>query len=166
MTGLLFFALIGLWMWACVAMTKAVTRRMRSRPWRWITAPVLLATLLVLPILDEIVGGFQFRALCENATLKIDAEKARGKTVKVVIEPSNQVLHGLALKTYHSHLSFRDAETDAEVAQYDRYSVEGGRLIRALGMSESNAPLTIGQPYCSPPERGLIDKKYGFRVIN
>lgn len=167
MTGLLLLAVVGLWVWACVAITRAALRRVPSPPWRWLVAPTLFTTLLILPVVDEIVGGFQFRALCEKgAVLKIDAEKAKGRTVRVVIQPSNEVVPGQALRTLHTHFSYRIVDSDEEIARYDTYAVRGGWFIRALGISNNNSPLTIGLPACSPPNRGLLDRTYGFTLIN
>jgi hypothetical protein len=167
MTGLLLLVLVGLWMWACVAITRAVLRRVQSPSWRWLVAPTLFTVLLTLPVTDEIVGGFQLRALCDkNAVLKIDAEKAKGKTVRVVIQPSNEVVPGQALRTLHSHFSYRIVDSEEEIARYDTYVIKGGWFIRALGISNNNSPLTVGQPFCSPPNRGLLDRTYGFTLIN
>ena len=167
MTGLLLLTVVGLWMWACVAITRAVLRRMPSLLWRWVVAPALFSALLILPLADEIVGGFQFRALCEKgAVLKIDAEKAKGRSVRVVIQPSNEVVLGQALRTLHTHFSYRVVDSDEEIARYDTYVVNGGWFIRALGISETNSPLLIGAPYCGPPKEGSMDKTYGFTLIN
>lgn len=167
MTGLLLLAVVGLWVWACVAITRVVLRQVKSPPSRWLGAPTLFTALLILPLVDEIVGGFQFRALCEKgAVLKIDAEKAKGRTVRVVIQPSNEVVPGQALRTLHSHLSYRIVDSEEEIARYDTYVVNGGWFIRALGISETNSPLLIGAPYCGPPNEGLMDKTYGFILTN
>ena len=167
MTGLLLLAVVGLWMWACVAITRVVLRQVKSPPSRWLGAPTLFTALLILPLVDEIVGGFQFRALCEKgAVLKIDAEKAKGRTVRVVIQPSNEVVPGQALRTLHSHLSYRIVDSEEEIARYDTYVINGGWFIRALGISNNNSPLTIDLPAGSPPNRGLLDRTYGFTLIN
>ena len=167
MTGLLLLAVVGLWVWACVAITREALRRVPSQPLRWLVAPTLFSALLILPLADEIVGGFQFRALCKKgAVLRIDAEKAKGRTVRVVIQPSNEVVPGQALRTLHTHFSYRIVDSEVEIARYDTYVVNGGWFIRALGISNNNSPLTIGSPACSPPNRGLLDRTYGFNLIN
>lgn len=167
MTGLFLLAVVGLWVWVSLGITRAVLRRVPSPPWRWLVAPTLFTTLLTLPLVDEIVGGFQFRALCEKgAVLKIDTNMVRGKTIRLVIQPSNQVLPDQALRILRSRYSYQVAETGLEVASLETYEVGGGWFIRTLGISNNNSPLTIGSPACSPPDRGLLDKKYEFTLIN
>lgn len=146
MTGLLFFALIGLWMWACVAMTKAVTRRMRSRPWRWITAPVLLATLLVLPVVDEIVGRFQFERLCRvNGIDSADLSNAEGKKVNVEYGERSPV-GGTALPVQGGEVLYRQVDTGVLLFQHWNYYSNGGWLMRytPIGMGSSHPMLFSG----------------------
>jgi len=167
MTGIFLLIVVGLWIWACVAITHLVLRRIDARWWRWPLALVVFGLLLVVPVIDEIIGGFQFRSLCEKgAVLTIDAEKTSGKTVRVVIEPSNEVVAGQALRTLRSHYSYQAVGNGEEVASYDTYAVNGGWFIRALGISESSSPLLIGAPYCGPPKEGSMDKTYGFTLTN
>lgn len=167
MTGILLFAVFCLWLWICVAITHALVARNTARWWRAPAAIFMFGILLVLPVIDEVIGGFQFRALCETgAVLKIDVAKAKGRVVRLVIDPSNQPVAGQLLRTLHSHYSYRAIDTDEEIASLNTYEVDGGLLVLLLGISNSNSPLTIGSAACSPPDRGLLDKKYGFRLIN
>lgn len=166
MTGMLLLAAVGSWIWLAFRLSKWITSLLQLPKWNGLVAVAIFLVLLPIPVADELAGRFQFNTLCNNATLRIDAEKARGKTIRVVIDPSNRIVPGQILVTLHSHFSLRDTETGEEVAQYDAYVVKGGVLIRMLGISEGTSPLTIGRPYCAPEDRGKIDKKYGFTQVN
>ena len=127
MTGLFFFALLGLWVWACFAITRWCMRRLRSEWTRLFAAPTLFAALFLLPALDELAARPQFNAMCKkNAILKIDEPKAKGKITRVEINPANEVLKNLPLKMSHSHYSYHIVDTEDEIASYDTYIVEGG----------------------------------------
>ena len=167
MTGILLLAVVGLWVALIWALTRWITRRITSKNLRWLTGTAFVLLVTPLPVADEIVGGFQFRALCrDGATLKIDPQKARGRTVRIVIAPSNELLPSTAIPIYHSHNSFQDVATGEEIAQYDDYFAKGGWFIHTLGISEGNAPLVIGNSGCIPHNAGTFPKQFGMILIN
>ena len=54
---------------------------------------MLFAVLLIAPVMDEIIGGFQFRAMCIPENLLIyDEKKVRGKTVTTK-SPSTETVY-------------------------------------------------------------------------
>ena len=127
MTGILLLVVVGFWIWASVQLTSLLLRRISSRMLRRVVAPAVFVALLVLPVLDEVIGRFQFRALCEdNAVLRINADEVKGKTVRLEIKPSNEVLLGQWLTTYHTRIGFRDTDSDREIGSYSSYVVKGG----------------------------------------
>jgi hypothetical protein len=86
MTGILLFSVIGLW-FAFVKwwlMPRLMDRVPSSVPEK-VFYPVVFAILLAAPVADEIVGGFQFPALCrQGAVVKGDEQKAAGKRVMLL----------------------------------------------------------------------------------
>ena len=166
MTGMLLLPVVFLWIWINSKITQRLCQRFVPKKYHeYALIPVFLL-LFPLPVADEIIGGFQFRALCkEGAQLKIDAEAIRGKTVRVVIEPSNKYLSWMAIPIRWSHFSYRDVATDEEYANFDIYNAKGGILINMLGISEKNVPLTMYSG-CYPPRYGKLDKQYQFTLIN
>ena len=167
MSGIFFLGVVGLLAYLAWWLSGLLVRRI---PNRWIAKPlqvVLTIFLMSLLVADELIGGYQFRKLCEqNAVLKIDPEKARGRTVRVVITPSNEILSGIPITIFHSHHSYQDVVTGEEIAQYDSYSAKGGWFIRSLGISEGNAPITMGHSGCIPVNAGTFSKKYELTRIN
>jgi hypothetical protein len=159
------FVLIGLFIvWFFIArwLARMLTRSVNNEVVRRLLAGLTVMFLLILPLADEIVGGFQFRALCrENAVLKVDAEKIKGKTIRVVIDPANKDVDNTAIRIYFSHLSYLDVVTNEELASYSWYVAKGGMLIRALAMGHEMPPMTFS-PSCS----GSLPESYGFKLIN
>ncbi len=166
MSGLYLLAVLAILGVAAVLVAHRIARPIRNT-WLRIGATVLLTVaFMALLVVDELIGGYQFRQLCKkNAVLRIDPEKARGRTVKVVIDPSNEIVPWSPITIYHSHESFRDRATNEEIASNDWYVAKGGWFIRMLGISEGNAPITIGLPACSPPLGGrAVAEAYGFAL--
>ena len=166
MAGIIFLAILFALFTAALWLAREFTKKL---PPRFARAPVtglVVVLLLTSLVADEIVGGFQFRALCEkNAVLKINAEKIKGKAIRVSGEPANEVVGGTAVKIYQSRRVYRDSETNEELASYSKYTAEGGWFIRTIGFSDSTPPLTFPSA-CSPPDRRSPEKVYDFKFVN
>jgi hypothetical protein len=169
MSGLLFLGAVGLWVWACVAMTRWIMRRIGSKPRRLLTGVGVFVLLLVLPVADEIVGGFQFRALCEkNAVFRLGVEKPEGRITRFSADPANEVVPNTAIKIYVSGIAYTDVQSGQLVVKFHRYAAEGGIFIRTLGISQGNAPITMGSSSCSPEKKlgQTVSRTFNFSVIN
>ena len=81
MGGLMFFAVIGLWIYFLKWLVNAFDSRMPKPPWRQVVKVLLFAVLFPLPLLDEIVGGRQFAKLCEANVVTVNRDTARGRTI-------------------------------------------------------------------------------------
>lgn len=162
MIGLLFLGVVALWLFTARWLAKRATRRLAQGKLRMAVVLALTAVLIALPLSDEIIGGFQLSALCKkNAVFKVDAERIRGKTVRSVADPSNEDVKGTPIRIYYSHLSYRDIDTNEELASYTRYVAEGGWLIRMLSMDDHIKPLTF-ESTCDPTP----STEYGLRVVH
>ena len=165
MSGLFLLAVVGLWVWLAFRISKVVSSWVTQGRWRWPVVVLLYVVLLPLPVADEIVGGFQFRALCaQDAVLTINAEKVKGRTVKRIgtrSDPGNTLLH---MRRVQYRLI--DFTTGEELGSYATLSVDGGAFIRALGISEGNAPLLINPSDCDPRTGVRLDRAYEFTLID
>jgi hypothetical protein len=169
MTGIFLIVLVAIWLWACVAMTRAVTRRIPASAWRALTALMIFLAMLISPVIDEIVGGFQFRALCEkNAVLQIGVEHPEGRTTRFSADPTNAIVPGTVIPIYDTGVNYTDVATGERVVAFHKYVAKGGVLIQNLGISESNSPITMGRHFCSPENiRGeAIHRTLKFSVVN
>ena len=167
MSGLYLFAVVGLLGYLAWKLSALAVRRI-SNPWLGKGCQVLLTVLLMsLLVADEIVGGYQFRKLCEqNAVLRIDPEKARGRTVRVAraLEGSD-LLAGYAVPMYRSSISLVDSVTGEDVAATAWNSASSGWFIRTLGISENNTPLFIRPSACySSMGSQEIARLYGMHL--
>jgi hypothetical protein len=164
MIGLLFLGLIGLWIWMAAKLSRWIGGRVAGGRWRKPIAAVFFVSLLVLPLADEIVGGFQFRALCkEKAVLKLNVDEAslKGKTARDVVEPFNKDVEGTAVTISYSHYSYRDVEDGKELLNFAIFRAKGGWLVRTLSGQSDMTPLTFNRSTCSP----LPQTDFGLKLI-
>ena len=164
MAGLLSIALLVGWIIVSILLARRLTSRLKNGLLRAVLMTLAVIVLVALPVADEIIGGFQFRALCrDNAVLKIDAERIKGKTIRMVIDPSNKDVDNTAVRIYYSRVSYRDAVTGEELGSNSDYVAMGGILIRALAMGHEMTPLTIHPSTCRGPGSLPTSKKYEFK---
>ena len=165
MAGLIFLGILFALFLAALWLAKKFTQNL---PPRFAGAPVtalVVVLLLTSLVADEIVGGFQFRSLCEkNAVLKINVEKIKGKRIKSSGEPYNEILKGTAVRIHHTRNVYRDVETNEELASYSSYTAKGGWFIRTIGFSDSTPPLTFSSA-CSA-NWNSPEKAYEFKFVN
>ena len=164
MTGLFLIAVVVVWAWIAVFIARALTIRVKRALVRRLGATILALVLLPLPVADELIAAPQFRTLCEDGTkVKFDPLTIRGKTIFSNVNPTPDpritvgTLHG-----YYVPWRYYDAATKELVISYRTYYIKGGLLIRLLGISEKQAPLTF-EGSCAPVEH---DKWLQFLKIN
>lgn len=150
MSGLLFLGVIGLLAYLAWRLSGLIIRRVSNRRLAKGLQIVLTVFLMSLLVVDELIGGYQFRQLCEqNAVLKIDPEKAKGRSVRVArATEKSDLLANTAIPIYSTPISLVDTQTEEEIATTRWNSAKGGWFIRALGISGSNTPLILRSSTC------------------
>jgi len=106
------------------------------------------------------------RSLPARIHAPIDAQKIRGKRIRLVISPSNQRIEGAAIPIINSHYAYRDIESGEELASFDVYTAKGGFMARWTQFPEGGHPWTIEGSTCVPASEGTLNKQYGFTVVN
>jgi hypothetical protein len=92
MGGLIFIAVIGVWFFIVWALTSCVAKKSPDKWWRIPLSLLLFVVFLILPVVDEVVGGWQFKRLCEaNTNVQVDKVTAVGKTVYLAKVPVVEV---------------------------------------------------------------------------
>lgn len=165
MTGLLGLAFFICWFLAAYWLVRNLTRKMGAGILRNSLVWLMTLSLIVLPLVDEIIGGFQFRALCRrNAVLKIDAEKIKGKTVRMVNDPANRDTDETVIRIYYTKVSYRDVVTQEELGSNGYLVAMGGKLMSALSGGQETTPMTIFPSTCSGPGNLPVSEKYEFKI--
>tara|TARA_R110002111_G_scaffold74962_1_gene119071 strand:+ start:83 stop:436 length:354 start_codon:yes stop_codon:yes gene_type:complete len=115
--------------------------------------------------MDEIIGGFQFRALCTPENMLIyDAEKVRNKTllyspisrekIKNKILAINEVLSG----------GFNPTTGDL-LLKRKKYRATGGWLSRFFAFNNVTRPYTFNGVCGVKDELGKLEKKLNIKAI-
>lgn len=165
MTGIFFFLILYLWVSTCIRVFSEFRKKATTKKARYINN-LVFAFIILFPVLDEVIGAIQFTYICDTrAVLHINEAKIAGKRVYVEINPSHKRMN-TAIPIYRTKQVYRDELTHEVLASFERFEARGGWLIRMLGISESNSPIIIPQPYCSPEKGVAISTTYNFTVLN
>jgi hypothetical protein len=153
MSGLIFLAIVGLWVWLAFKLSRFISGRLVQGRWAKPLTALLFLVLLPLPIIDEIIGGFQFRALCDRdakLVFNVDPASLKGKTVRSVADPLNRSVEGSFVRIHQSNYRYYDADDGRELLRYTEFYAKGGLLTRALSGQSDITPLTFGFSTCTP----------------
>lgn len=153
MTGLFLLLVIGIWIAFISWLVPKIIQKIPSKVVRGVVGTVLFLFFLVLPLIDEIIGGFQFRALCkEGAVMNVDEEKAINK---IVISQRAKTTYpaGYFLPIRKQYWSYIDPDSKEVLVSWNEYRANGGIFIRTLGISETDSPL-IFDGVCYPEQSG------------
>jgi hypothetical protein len=168
MVGLTILAVLLFWIVLSLGITWLIMKKLPLKRFKFIAALPLFVIVFLIPVADELLARPQFEALCRKGNvIRIDAQKIKGKTVRLEIQPFNQEIEGAIIPILHSHYSYRDVATDEEFAWYDVYEARGGLMAQWVGFPEGRNPWTISHPSCSPSRHShQIAKDFGFTLIN
>jgi hypothetical protein len=165
MIGLLVLGALVVWFFVARGIARWLARAlpMKASARSWATVGLFLA-VFVVPVADELAARPYFMALCrQDEVLKIDATKLRGRKVSVSVDPANQLVTRFPIEIVRSHVVFRDAATDALLAEYDMYQGTGGLLAQLLSLT--GTPGVTGRFFCSPERDSSLAEQYGLVVV-
>lgn len=155
MSGLLFLAVVGLWIYFLKWTVNKIASKLPDRSWRSFAKWCIFGLLLPLPLIDEIVGGWQFARLCEANVVHVNKDTARGRTIYPEAGGYEVSVPGTWVKVWK--MSFRDVDvaTGEVVVSFDHLRAEGGHLFP--GFDSGHDPLTF-KGTCWPT--GKPDKNF------
>lgn len=164
MVGLIMFAVLGLWGFICFLVANFFLSKIENVLIRKFSTAALFTLIFLVPVADEIVGGFQFRALCKkNALLIFDEEKIKGKTVAYQRVRDNYIYRYL-IPVLERSWSYKDIGTGEIVISWKSYEAKGGWLSHFIGFPPGSPPYTFDGS-CTVKEGFDFDfKKYGITV--
>lgn len=176
MTALLLLGAAILWLIVALSIALFVARKLPKQPWRIPLAVVLFIALVPAPLLDEIGGARQFARLCQEAEgVSVDVQRARGRSVELRKIPHPTLpkyttiprrnVPGAMVPIREDSWDFVDTQSGEVLVSFKTYEATGGWLIRMLGISEGNVPLTF-PGYCGPSNRSTIFAELGIKQID
>jgi len=149
MMGLLFLVTFVAWLWGSGWIAEKVGNLVNISRRRAAVKVLIFVVLLSLPFVDEIIGKYQFEALCKaNGIESADVSKARGKSVKVEYG-ERTLLGGTIMPIKVDDALFRDASSGEILIQHKNYHALGGWLMRYTWLSMgSPQPMLFGGSTC------------------
>lgn len=160
--------LLAVWLIATHWIAHFATRKLQGL-WRVLAYLGTFALVCLAPWADEIVAVRQMERLCrEGAALKIDAQRIKGRRVKVSFEPLQADVPGIAVPVTYTKAVHRDAQTGEELGSRASYSIKRGWLNRSW-FPEHPWPLPFGEIYCTFQEDlqqvERMAERFGFQII-
>jgi hypothetical protein len=147
MSGLILLAVVIPLVWGLVWLARSIASKAEKPLTRAAIKWSVLLVLLTLPFIDEIIGKFQFEALCRaNGIESADVSRARGKKVKLEIG-ERRLLEGTVMPIKVEDWTYRDPDTGEILIQHKDYFALGGWLMRFT-------PLSMGSPQSMFPGNG------------
>lgn len=166
MTGIALLALGFLWVFLAGRFAIWIASLQKYQVARWCIGLLVFVIGLPMPLADEIVGKWQFEALCKQyAVQMIDEQHAMNRRVLYEPRGADQFAQRTAVEIRIDPVVYRDAETNQVLVSYHTLHAKGGWLIRALGISETSSPLLF-QRGCAPKDQDAFKKKFNITVVN
>ena len=139
MIGLTFFATLIAFVALLIWLSGLLTRKMRPGVRKVLLRAVMVVGVFPLMVADEIIGKYQFEALCRaNGIESADVSKARGKTVKREVgEPRSSKWTAVPIKEWDWF--YKDVDTGEILIHHKAYWAYGGWVMRYT-------PLSMGWP--------------------
>ena len=135
MAGLISIAAIAIVIWATLWAAKTLGNTVSNPNLRTALKLLIFVVLISLPFVDEVIGKYQFEALCKaNGIENANVSKARGKRVKLEYLERG-FLDGTVMPIKVDDILFKTADTGEVLIQYKDYYAFGGWLMRYTPLS-------------------------------
>jgi hypothetical protein len=156
MGGLILLFILCAWGYASYSLAILIAQPIKNPEIKTGVNIALLVLIFIAPVADDIIGGFQFRALCsESAVLVVDEERARGKTVtsQNIESKKHDEYFVPIVESYESYKAVGSNET---IISWNVFRAQGGLLSRSLGLFQSSKPYTFTGVCTSPKWKNTI----------
>ena len=163
MSGIILISILVVWFFIVKVLARLCVIKMQPSTKKTNTHIILFILIFIVPFADDIVGGFQFRAMCTPKNLLVyDPEKVRGRSVTPRDVPF-QIINKI-IPIHVSTGQWEDAETGELLITYKIFRAKGGWLSRLIGFPQGSPPYTFNG-YCSSKEYYQLYEKYNVTKI-
>ena len=156
MSGIILLSIIAAWFYVVKKLAQLCVRKMQEGYKKTIAYIVVFSLLFIVPVADEVVGGFQFRALCKKGSRLIYvAEEVKDKTVWWSEKPRKEVANTI-LTIKEAVIYGVDPVTKKQLVEYKNYYATGGWLSRSIAFN------SVTRPYIFNGSCGLKEQLIKF----
>ncbi len=166
MAGIVVMSVVSLWIVMAYFLSKRATHRLVKGKGRQVSVFIgLFLALLIMPILDDIIIGIEFRQLCKHySEINMDKDSVNGKSVYLDI--SNGIeKNGLLMRAIIKEFEYIDIESGEVIVSYSGLTTKSSFLTKLY--PGGIAPLTYKR-MCTPKgaERdAILLKKHGITYV-
>jgi hypothetical protein len=165
MIGVLFYGVLGLWGFFTYKFSGFLVKKIKQEIVKYCVQGTVFVLMFIAPVADEIIGGIQFRSLCnENAILVVDQAKVKGKTV-ISQELKRENINNYLLPITTEYFSFKDIDSDEILVSWNVFYAKGGWLSRSLNFFGSTKPYIFDGTCGSPKWKKTIFSDLNVNVI-
>jgi hypothetical protein len=165
MSGIILLLIIGTWFFVVKKLSDFSVLNMQAGTKKVVIHKLLFAFMFVAPVADEIVGGFQFRAMCTPESLLIyEPEKLRGKTVETKESTTRTINKIIPIKELTRE--WIDSDTKEVLITRKIYWAKGGWLSRLAPMQQGSPPFTFNEKCSSKEYYQLFEKLNVTKIEN
>jgi hypothetical protein len=161
MGGLLILAILVGWFYLVKTISSAVVDKMAEGFKKTLVLSLTFIILLSAPVMDEIIGGFQFRALCAEQNIVIYDEDKLKNNVLIVSPVSSVTTDEYLVSLRQTDMGGRDAKTGELLLQYTKNKANGGWISRLMG--RTSQPITFNRVCGIKDELNLLQKTFNMK---
>ena len=150
MAGLIFLAAVVAFLLFCIWLSKTIGNLVPNAAWRGAVKVGIFLALLAAPFVDEVIGKYQFEALCKaNGIERADVSKGQGRRVKLQVGVRS-LLDGTVMPISVEDWTYTDINTGGVLFRHKDYYATGGWLMRYTPISMgSDHPMLFRGNGCS-----------------
>jgi len=157
MSGIILLLVLSIWVYLATIITRFVVRKMKPGKYRYLVNVIVFVFIFIAPVIDDIIGGFQFRALCKSGGVPIyDKNNVQGRTIKYTSSGWGEVSNTI-IPIQELTINWIDPVTEDALFTYKKYDADGGWLSRLIGFPEGSPPYTFNA-VCGNRNNILLDK--------
>lgn len=132
MSGLILLFALGICFWLGGMLVRWVGQMVPNPKWQGPAKTTVALALIASPFVDEVIGMYQFNALCKaNGIESADVSRAVGKSV--VRDPTKfERIQWEIMPMKYSRKIYRDADTGEVLIEFNDYYASGGWVMRYL----------------------------------
>jgi hypothetical protein len=157
MSGIILLLILSAWFYAVKKLSGLCTSKMLPGTKKIITYRILFALFFIAPVVDDIIGGFQFRNLCDRGIEPVyDEEKIRGKTLQLKNTQDRIIKKVVPIR--EQVWNWVDSNTGETLISYKNYYASGGWLSHLIGFPQSSPPYTFDGSCGSREIQDIFDK--------
>ncbi|PHS67612.1 MAG: hypothetical protein COB23_10250 [Methylophaga sp.] len=164
MSGIILLAFLTGWFFITKKLTIFFTSTVQSETRKkWLT-PFVFTLVFVSPVLDEIIGGFQFRAVCTDKNMLIYDEKSVKNKTLLYFHLSREYVKNTVIPIEKIISAGMDITTEKTLLKRTKYQATGGWLSRFIAFNNITRPYTFHGVCGVKDELSQLERKLNIKA--